>query len=92
MSITTDMKTEKVQPTVNGKKVAAWECQLTRESADSFVVESLDGSRDVYKTSADGQTLTFRRIPGKNAIVGGRIDSNGVLHKVEDMRVFDRVQ
>jgi hypothetical protein len=50
------------------------------------------GWKDEYEVSADGKTLTLHRKPSKNGIVGGQIDRGGVVHPIQVIAIFERVQ
>ena len=93
--VMTDMKgTTSKLVQVDGKPMSD-EWRVTRTQPSSFVVESVGrfgGEKKEYAVSADGKTLTVHEAPGSAPrVMGGKMDSNGVIHRSELVLVFDRI-
>jgi hypothetical protein len=71
------------------------EWRITRNQPNSFVVESVGpfgGGKKEYAVSADGKTLTVHELRGSaTGIIGGKMDSNGVIHPFEQVLVFEKI-
>lgn len=91
--VVTDMKGMISKPTDSGKPMNdAW--RFSRSEPNVFVQEgvgSFGGWEKEYTVSADGKTLTVRELPGNSKIIVGRRDSNGVIHPVQHVLVFERI-
>jgi hypothetical protein len=93
--VLTDMKGATVKPTyLDGKQTSdAW--RVTRRGPKAFEMQLLGpfgGWKDEYEVSADGKSLVLHRIAGKTGIVGGQMDRNGVVHSVQVISIFEKVQ
>ena len=86
----TDMKGEMSKVGQSDGKPMNEEWRVTRESPDSFVIDSRPFRTVVrYTVSSDGQTLTARKV--SSAMAGGKIE-NGVLKSPVEILVFDKAQ
>ena len=94
-SILTEMKGESVKPILTDGKQTAETWRVTRSGLRKFDMElstEFGGWTDKYEVSSDGKTLTGRRIQSTSGVIGGMIDRNGVVHSIQTIAVFDRVQ
>ena len=91
--VVTDMKGAISKPTDSGKPMNdAW--RFTRDRRKVFVQEGagpFGGWKKEFVVSADGKTLTVRDLPGKSKIIVGSRDSNGVIHPVQHLLVFEKI-
>jgi hypothetical protein len=96
--VMTDMKgaTSKLVDT-DGKPMKD-EWRVIRKQPNAFVVESVGpfgGWKKEYAVSADGKTLTVHELPelsgSATTIIGGKMGSNGVIHPVHQVLVFEKI-
>jgi len=93
VSADTSMKAEVVMTFDNDGKQTKQEWRVTRNGPDSFTVEWLGpyGMQERFEVTADGKTMTMRDVTVNPRIIGGKIDKNGKLVRVDTTEVFDRV-
>jgi hypothetical protein len=93
--VMTDMKGRTSKLVQADGKPMSDEWRITRNQPNSFMVESVGlfgGGKKEYAVSADGKTLTVHEVPGSAPrVIGGKVDSNGVIHRFEQVLVFDRI-
>jgi hypothetical protein len=91
--VVTDMKGTISKPTDSGKPMNdAW--RFSRNEPNVFVQEGVGpfgGWKREYAVSADGKTLTVHDFPGNSKIIVGKRDSNGVIHPVQHLLVFEKI-
>jgi hypothetical protein len=91
--VVTDMKGTISKPTDSGKPMNdAW--RFSRNEPYVFVEEGVGpfgGWKKEYAVSADGKTLTVHELPGNSKIIVGKRDSNGVIHPVQHVLVFEKI-
>jgi len=94
--IVTDMKGETSKPVQADGKPMSDEWRVTRTQPNSFVVESVgpfSGAKHEYAVSTDGGTFTVHEMPDSAPrVIAGKMDSNGVMHRVQQVLVFDKIQ
>ncbi len=96
--VMTDMKGANSKLVDGDGKPMSDEWRVIRNQPKAFVVESV-GPFGVWKreyaVSADGKTLTVHDLPklsgSATTIVGGKMDSNGVVHPVHQVLVFEKI-
>jgi len=94
-SITTNMKGTTVKPIyADGRKTdAQW--RVTRRSPKKFDMElftQFGGWKDEYEVSNDGMGITMHRYPTQSRVAGLKVDSKGVIHRVDYIFVFEKVK
>jgi hypothetical protein len=93
--VMTDMKGTTSKLVQGDGKPMSDEWRITRNQPNSFVVESVGpfgAGKKEYAVSADGKTLTVHELRGSaTRIIGGKIDSNGVIHRFEQVLVFEKI-
>jgi hypothetical protein len=93
--VVTDMKGSTSKPVQADGKPMNPEYRITRNQPNAFVMESVSppiGWKREFAVSVDGKTLTVHELPGSTSrIIGGKIDSNGVIRRLEQVLVFDRI-
>ena len=93
--VMTDMKGTTSKLVQADGKPTSDEWRITRNQPNSFVVESVGpfaGGKKEYAVSADGKTLTVHELRGSpTKIIGGKMDSNGVIHRFEQVLVFEKI-
>ena len=91
--VVSDMKGTISTPTDSGKPMNdAW--RFSRNEPNVFVQEgvgSFGGWKKEYTVSADGKSLTVHELPGNATIIASKRDSNGVIHPVQQVLVFERI-
>jgi hypothetical protein len=92
-SANTTMKGEIVKTFDKDVKETKQEWRVTLSGPDAFTLEWLGpfGMQEKYQIDGDGKTMTIRDVTVNPRIVGGKIDKNGKLVRVDRMEVFDRV-
>jgi len=93
--LTTDMKGATSRLVQADGKPMNDEWRVTRNQPNAFVVESVGpfgGWKKEYAVSADGQILAVHDLPDSapRIIVGSR-DSNGVIHPIQHVLVFEKI-
>lgn len=93
--VVTDMKGTTSKPVQADGKLMNPEYRITRNQPNAFVMESVSppiGWKSEFAVSADGKTLTVHELPGSaSRIIGGKVDSNGVIRRFEQVLVFDKI-
>jgi hypothetical protein len=91
--VVTDMKGMISTPTDSGQPMNdAW--RFTRSKPNMFMQEGVGpfgGWKKEYSVSAGGKTLTVRELQGNPRLIAGKRDSNGVIHPVRQLLVFERI-
>jgi len=91
--VVTDMKGMISKPTDSGKPMNdAW--RFSRNEPNVFVEEGVGafgGWKKEFVVSADGRSLTIHELPGNSKVIVGRKDSNGVIHPVQHVLVFEKI-
>jgi hypothetical protein len=92
-SATTNLKGETVKTFTKDGKPTPQEWRVTREGANAFILNwsgpfPMD---EKYEVDKDGKTITIRDVTRNPVIIGGKIDSNGKLVRVDLIEVFDKL-
>jgi len=92
-SANTTMKGEILKTFDRDGKETKQEWRITLSGPDAFTLEWLGpfGMQEKYQIDGDGKTMTIRDVTAKPTIIGGKIDKNGKLVRVESVEVFDKV-
>jgi hypothetical protein len=96
--VMTEMKGENSKLVDTDGKPMNDEWRVSRNQPNAFVVDSIGpfgGWKKEYAVSTDGKTLTVYELPelssAPGTIIGGKMDSNGVIHPVHPVLVFEKI-